>query len=104
MSDAGNSASTGRIVGKPFTPGVSGNPSGRPKIVSEIAALARAQTSTALNALVEIATKGEKEAARVSAAVALLDRGWGKPLQPTQEQDEDGRAIGRALVVFRVET
>jgi len=28
-----------------------------------------------------IATKGESEAARVSAATALLDRGWGRPLQ-----------------------
>jgi hypothetical protein len=32
--------------------------------------------------LVEIAERGENESARVAAANALLDRGWGKPAVP----------------------
>jgi hypothetical protein len=32
-------------------------------------------------ALVEIATQGKSESARVAAAIALLDRGYGKPPQ-----------------------
>jgi hypothetical protein len=36
---------------------------------------------TAINALKTIAARGKSESARVQAAVALLDRGWGKPLQ-----------------------
>jgi hypothetical protein len=62
-----------------FAPGVSGNPSGGPKADRTIQELARAHTMEALNALVEIATKGRSESARVSAAVAILDRGWGRP-------------------------
>lgn len=43
--------------------------------------LARTHTETALNALVAIAQSGESEAARVAAANALLDRGYGRPKQ-----------------------
>jgi hypothetical protein len=47
-----------------------------------IAELARAHTDVALQALVKIATSGESESARVAAANAILDRGYGKPTQP----------------------
>ena len=43
--------------------------------------LARKHTDVALNTLVSIATSGESDAARVSASVAILDRGYGKPAQ-----------------------
>lgn len=35
----------------------------------------------AINTLAEICTAADKDSARVSAAVALLDRGWGKAPQ-----------------------
>ena len=35
-------------------------------------------------------TEGKSEAARVAAATALLDRGWGKPTQPIAGDDEAG--------------
>ena len=62
-----------------FAPGISGNPTGRPKADRTIQELARAHTAEALEALVEIATGGRSESARVAASVALLDRGWGRP-------------------------
>jgi hypothetical protein len=69
----------GRINGK-FAPGTSGNPGGRPKAVREVEELARQKTTTAIETLDAIC--GDKEAphaARVSAAVALLNRAWGTP-------------------------
>jgi hypothetical protein len=45
----------------------------------EVTELARQYAPEALAALVEIATQGESESARVAAATALLDRGYGRP-------------------------
>lgn len=58
-----------------------------------LADLARAHTQTALQALVQIATSGESEAARVSAATAILDRGYGKPMQAVEHSGENGGPI-----------
>ena len=43
--------------------------------------LARIHTKAALETLVSVARSSESDAARVSAAVAILDRGYGKPPQ-----------------------
>jgi hypothetical protein len=63
-----------------FLQGHSGNPSGRPAIISELQKLARSHTPTALATLVEIMSNtASPPNARVAAAVALLDRGYGRP-------------------------
>ena len=67
-----------RGQGRPFPRGVSGNPGGRPRAALDVQELARAHTPDAIQALVA-ALSSPRE--RVSAAVALLDRGWGKPTQ-----------------------
>lgn len=49
------------------------------KTPTDIRSLARAHTKTALDTLTSIAAaKDAPHSARVSAAIALLDRGWGK--------------------------
>ena len=61
-----------------FEKGKSGNPGGRPKGYQEMQAAARKHTPAALKALFD-ALGDEK--LKVSAATALLDRGWGRPAQ-----------------------
>ena len=59
------------------------------KAPTEIRSLARSHTETALKVLAGIMQESESPAAaRVSAASALLDRGWGKPSQPIAGDDE----------------
>jgi hypothetical protein len=69
-------------IGRPFQKGRSGNPGGRPKVVAEVKELARKHTGKAIETLVSIMDNPKAApAARVSAANALLDRGYGKPPQ-----------------------
>lgn len=59
-----------------------------------LSALAQQHTETALNALIDIASNGESEAARVSAAVAILDRGYGRPPQSLNLGGPNGERLG----------
>jgi hypothetical protein len=63
-----------------FQPGRSGNPGGRPRAAHNVQELARQHAPKAIETLAEIAEKGTP-GARVSAAIALLDRAYGKPPQ-----------------------
>jgi hypothetical protein len=59
------------------------------KSVTEIRSLARSHTRTAINVLVGIMrSKDATAAARVTAANAILDRGWGKANQAIEIGDE----------------
>lgn len=49
--------------------------------------LARQHTQIALDTLVDICENGLNETARISAATAILDRGFGKPREAEQDQD-----------------
>jgi hypothetical protein len=65
----------------PFEKGKSGNPGGRPSD-AKLRDLCRAQTEASIKALIRIRdNKKSPAAAVVAAAVAILDRGYGKPAQ-----------------------
>jgi len=69
----------------PFKKGQSGNPGGRPKALVEVQEAARAHTLTAVETLAVICADGTAPpAARVAAANAILDRGWGRPTQSVE--------------------
>jgi hypothetical protein len=62
--------------------------------ITEIKSLARAYTEKAVQTLGGIMSQADcPPAARVAAAIGLLDRGWGKPAQAHVGGDEDDPAI-----------
>ena len=84
----------------PFQKGVSGNPGGRSKEKRAVEVAAREHTETAIKTLATICGDPRAPpAARVSAAVALLDRGHGRPAQTvhaTHRIETDPEAISDA--------
>lgn len=73
----------------PFAKGQSGNPGGKPKATlpdgRTLQDLAREHTEEAIAALVSVmGDDGSPPAAIVSAASAILDRGWGRPKQEVE--------------------
>ena len=64
----------------PFIKGQSGNPGGRPKECGEIRELARQHGPAAIQKLVEH-LEGDDSRLSQAAAIALLDRAYGKPSQ-----------------------
>src|SRR5512140_280147 len=72
--------------GRPFQKGVSGNPGGRPKVLGDVQELAREKSPEAIETLANVMRDDKAPpAARVAAANALLDRGYGKPTQPISQ-------------------
>ena len=68
-----------RAANGQFSKGQSGNPGGRPRDEQKVAELARSYTREAIDTLVDIMRNGKDERVRGTGAMALLDRGWGKP-------------------------
>jgi hypothetical protein len=87
------------VPGRPFLPGQSGNPGGRPKLLST---LVKEQTQDGAE-LVEfmvrvLRNKRQSMRLRMEAAAWLADRGFGKALQQMELTGADG---GPMEIVFR---
>lgn len=76
-----------------FVKGRSGNPSGRPKVAGDVVALARKHVPRAIERLTEIMDSDDGPSA-TRAAIAIIERGYGKPIQPIE-----GVAGGQPIVV-----
>jgi hypothetical protein len=72
------------------------DPTPKKKLPTDIKSLARGWTEASILTLGGVATNGESEAARVSAAIALLDRGWGRPNQP-----HEAKLDGKVEIILR---
>lgn len=91
--------------GKPFQPGQSGNPGGRkPKTDEErtLEAMCRDKSQEALAVLLEIMSNGEQERNRITAAMAIIERGHGKAVQPTTIGNPDGSKMDMNMTVTLV--
>ena len=102
MSRGGKRQGAGRKKGSATTVRL---PEVKAEIKHELRELAREHTGAALEALVRICKMGDSESARVSAANALLDRGYGKPLQQIESggPGEFGRMSDEELDAFLAE-
>lgn len=91
---------------KPFKPksnrGGARPGAGRPKGAKDpatrqagatLSELARAHTDDALKTLADVAKNGSSESARVAAATALLDRGYGRPPQAVEISGTNGGPV-----------
>lgn len=81
-----------------WLPGRSGNPAGFPKALRDVRDAARAHTAQAVATLADIMLdRDSPPAARIAAAEALLDRGWGKAPQAhlvaAMDLEADSRSI-----------
>ena len=69
-----------------FQKGVSGNPGGRPKIKVDMRERVRVHAGAAIDTLLAVMHDDKApSAARVSAAIAILDRGYGRPAQAVHQ-------------------
>jgi hypothetical protein len=69
------------------------------KAPADLRSLARAHTELSVQTLAGIARNSTSDQARVSAAQALLDRGWGKAIQPhTGEESGEIRVVIRQII------
>lgn len=101
---AANSEKTGkpRGPGKPFPKGKTGNPSGRPKRTAEeldLIAACKARTPEALDVIASIMLRGENERNRLSAAVAIIERGYGKSVQSVEHSGAGGGPIDHEFTI-----
>jgi Family of unknown function (DUF5681) len=79
-----------------FAPGVSGNPGGRPPKTDEqrtLEAMCREKSLDALAVLLKIMETGENERNKITAALAIIERGHGKAIQPTTLSGPDGGPV-----------
>lgn len=82
-----------------FKKGKSGNPGGRPKEDGDVKKLARKHTTEAVETLAKW-MRSDNAKASVSASQALLDRGYGRPIQAIEGTGPEGSFVGKLTIEY----
>ena len=85
MKTAAKSEIKAKPRGRAIVKGQVLNPTGRPKKTPQeldLIAACKAKTLDALAVITDIMTNGEKEQTRLAAALSIIERAYGKPVQP----------------------
>lgn len=103
MKHAENSKLTAKKPrGTPFPKGQTGNPNGRPLKTDEertLEAMCREKTGSALAVLTHIMENGQNERNKITAAMAIIERGHGKAVQPTTLSNPLGGPVDMNMTV-----
>lgn len=94
-----------RGAGRRFQPGQSGNPAGRPKRTQEeldLIAACKERASAALAVVESIMLEGENERNQLAAAQWIVERGYGKAVQPVEASGPNGGPIETVTTVALV--
>ena len=95
-----STAGSARVVGRPWQPGESGNRAGRPPAKFDLAGLCRERAPGVVAMLVEsLGSASWRE--RHSAAAMLLDRGFGRAVQPIAADEGAGQLSMLHLIAAR---
>ena len=88
-----------------FQPGQSGNPSGLPKLTPEENAeqtaldqACRDKTKESLKTILRLMKSAGKDSVRLAAAEFVIERGWGKAVQPNVHGGKGGGPIEHRVV------
>ena len=76
-----------RGKGRPFPPGQSGNPGGRKRVPPGLTEAFQASSWDAYQKLVDIMQSAKDPRVQAMCAIAILDRGLGRPTQPISGDD-----------------
>ena len=102
MKTASNSGIKAKPRGKPISKGQVLNPTGRPKKTPQeldLIAACKDKTPEALNVITDIMVNGEKEQTRLAAAMAIIERAYGKPVQP-QDVNLTGAVQAKIIIEY----
>ena len=67
--------------------------------LSELEAACRKKTIEGMKTILELMQKADKDSVRLHAAIFVIERGWGKAIQPNEHSGRNGKPIDHHITV-----